>query len=249
MKNFPQLLTIVGLLCLGGLLSQVRDAVEPQAVASSKTAVVSTQLDGLDSLDFDCNCGPDCKCSDETKNKLAELQAKYDAMLAEQTKTASFKASTGNGSSGGSTGKTAQVSTTSTGHYETVVSSSGGGSTGKHPVATAVGKTVQTASNVVKGTVNVAARVATAPVANYRARFTYPGTIEQHLQTDHNVSVSGMSRSEMLAHHDAIHDVIGPVYQSQSTRYSSSNCPGGVCPSGNATASRPRFIGRLLFRR
>jgi hypothetical protein len=248
--KFPQLLTIVGLLCLGGLLSQVRDAVEPQAVASSKTAVVKTSLDSLD-----CDCGTDCKCHDLSA-KIAELQTAYDNMLAEKTKTASFKASTGNGSSGGSTGKTAQVSKV-TSHYETVVSSSGGGSTGRHPLANTVkgaalvaGKTVQATSNVVKGTIHTAAKVATAPVANYRARWTYPGTIEQHMATSHGVSVSGMSQSDLLAQHDAIHDTIGTTYStSTQTSYSSSSCPGGVCPSGRtATASRPGLLGRI-FRR
>jgi len=248
--KLPQIITIVGLLCLGGLFANIRDAVEPQAVASSKTAVVKTSLDSLD-----CDCGTDCKCHDLSA-KIAELQTAYDNMLAEKTKTASFKASTGNGSSGGSTGKTAQVSTTSTGYFgPSVNSSGGGGSTGRHPVANTVkgaavvaGKTVETAAKVVKGTVNVAAKVATAPVANYRARWTYPGTIEQHMATSHGVSVSGMSQSDLLAQHDAIHDTIGPVYStSTTTSVSSSNCPGGVCPT-SGTASRPRLLGRI-FRR
>lgn len=259
--KLPQMLTMIGLLCLGGLFANIRDAVEPQAAAfGSKTAVVNTTIDSLD-----CDCGPDCKCADACKKELAELQAKYNDVLAEQVKATSFKVvvpywntssrmNRGNGSTGGSTGKTAQKVVAST-HYETVVSSSGGGSTGKHPVANTVkgaaavvGKTAQVASNVVKGTVNVAAKVATAPVSNYRARWTYPGTIEHHMATSHGVSVNGMSQSELLAHHDSIHDTIGPVYStSTTTSVSSSNCPGGVCPT-SGTASRPRLLGRI-FRR
>lgn len=248
--KLPQIITIVGLLCLGGLFANIRDAVEPQAAAfGSKTAVVNTTIDSAG----DCECGPDCKCADACKKELAELQAKYNDILAEQVKAASFKASTGNGSTGGSTGKTAQKVVAST-HYETVASSSGGGSTGKHPIANTVkgaavvaGKTVQAASNVVKGTIHTAAKVAAAPVANYRARWTYPGTIEHHMATSHGVSVSGMSEAELLSQHDLMHDMMGPVYQSQNVSYSSSSCPGGVCPT-SGTTSRPRLLGRI-FRR
>lgn len=36
--------------------------------------------------------------------------------------------------------------------------------------------------------------------------WSYPGTIQNHLATDHGVSTSGMSRQEMLNLHDALHE-------------------------------------------
>jgi len=36
--------------------------------------------------------------------------------------------------------------------------------------------------------------------------WTYPGTIQNHLATDHGVSTSGMSRQQMLNLHDALHE-------------------------------------------
>jgi hypothetical protein len=39
-----------------------------------------------------------------------------------------------------------------------------------------------------------------------RAHWTYPGTIAGHLQREHRVSTTGMSREQMLNLHDALHE-------------------------------------------
>jgi hypothetical protein len=87
---------------------------------------------------------------------------------------------------------------------------------------------------------------------NYQARWTHPSTIEDHMATDHKVSIAGKSTAQLLVEHDAIHDKIGPVC---STRTESvvqskaiySNCPGGVCPSPQTRIySFPRL---RIFRR
>lgn len=88
--------------------------------------------------------------------------------------------------------------------------------------------------------------------SSYKARWTYPSTIEDHMATDHGVSVSGKTKPQLLAEHDAIHDAIGPGYSTKTTavsrtRSTASSCPGGVCPTGSSQSySRPMF---RLFRR
>ncbi|MBX3422212.1 MAG: hypothetical protein KF752_11715 [Pirellulaceae bacterium] len=73
-------------------------------------------------------------------------------------------------------------------------------------------------------------------LVGYRARWTHPGTIESHLR-QHGIDPTGMTRDQMLAEHDAIHDVVGPVKAGQpipqvsQVRYAiSGDCPGGACP-------------------
>lgn len=96
--------------------------------------------------------------------------------------------------------------------------------------------------------------VSSAPVvsSSYKARWTYPSTIENHMATDHGVSVAGKSKAQLLAEHDAIHDASGPSYSTKTnavtrTRSTVSSCPGGVCPTGPSQSySRPMF---RLFRR
>ena len=55
---------------------------------------------------------------------------------------------------------------------------------------------------------------ATRTVVRSNAHWTYPGTIEGHLQSTHGMAVTGMSREQMLSMHDAIHEgraVASPV--------------------------------------
>ena len=55
---------------------------------------------------------------------------------------------------------------------------------------------------------------ATRTVVRSANHWTYPGTIEGHLQSTHGVAVAGMSREQMLSMHDAIHEgraVASPV--------------------------------------
>lgn len=69
-------------------------------------------------------------------------------------------------------------------------------------VGTAVSRQVTRSAGIVRPAVTRTA---------YRARWTHPGTIESHMANDHGISVAGKTREQLLAEHDAIHDVIGPV--------------------------------------
>lgn len=85
----------------------------------------------------------------------------------------------------------------------------------------------------------------------YRARWTYPSTIEDHMASDHGVSVAGKTKEQLLAEHDAIHDGIGPVHSTRSatvtrSRSTYSSCPEGVCPTPQSRYSAPRL---RVFRR
>jgi hypothetical protein len=273
--KYPQVLTVLACIIFGGLFSQVKQDMPVQASAvvkkSDGTGVKKDTVDILKDMFADqdkwveaqrrdktvkhvldgesfCKCGDNCECK---RSELAELQAKYDAMVKERdTLQASFKAA-GNGSTGGgSTGKP-KVSMATSYSYETVTStkSSSGGSTGstvRHPVA----NTAKAAANLAKNTVQTATNVATAPVRAYKARWSHPGSIVTHMETDHGVSCSGFTEDELLAQHDAIHDQIGPRY-STSTRSSSttsySSCPGGVCPTANASSRSPGLLGRVFM--
>lgn len=87
--------------------------------------------------------------------------------------------------------------------------------------------------------------------STYKARWTHPSTIEDHMATDHGVSVAGKTKSQLLAEHDAIHDVIGPVNTTRTSsvtrsRATYSNCPGGVCPVPQSRYPVSRF---RVFRR
>jgi len=84
--------------------------------------------------------------------------------------------------------------------------------------------------------------------SSYVPRYTYPGTIQSHMAADHGVSTAGLSTSQLLAQHDAIHDVIGPtpakVRSTSVVRQSVSNCPGGVCPVPSSAPQRSFRIFR-----
>lgn len=58
-----------------------------------------------------------------------------------------------------------------------------------------------------------------APAAyQSRGHYTYPGTIDNHLEYDHRVSTAGMTREQKLDMHDAIHrDEAGLVLQGETT--------------------------------
>lgn len=84
--------------------------------------------------------------------------------------------------------------------------------------------------------------------STYKARWTYPSTIEDHMASDHGVSTAGKTKAQLLAEHDAIHDVIGPVHSTRSatvtrSRATYSSCPGGVCP----TPQSVRYSGPFRF--
>jgi hypothetical protein len=87
------------------------------------------------------------------------------------------------------------------------------------PVRTVVRGTARGAARVVAGTARrvtgTTARIVTAPArvaSNYRARWTHPSTIQDHMAHDHGISTAGKTQAQLLAEHDAIHDQIGPVY-------------------------------------
>jgi len=99
-------------------------------------------------------------------------------------------------------------------------------------------------------------------VSEYKARWTFPGDLTTHLQTTHGQNVSGMSVADQLKLHDSLHDgsvvsrtvtkSVAPVVSYPAVRmpvvrsvpvYSTSNCPGGVCPvpSRTRTTTVSRF--------
>lgn len=67
-------------------------------------------------------------------------------------------------------------------------------------------------------------------------RWTYPGTINNHLSSAHGLSQSqlfGKSQAEMESIHNSLHNATRyapaqPVYRRPAV--SQSNCPGGICP-------------------
>lgn len=79
-------------------------------------------------------------------------------------------------------------------------------------------------------------------LVKYRARWTFPGSIEGHMQA-HGVDTSGKTRDQLLAEHDAIHDVVGPVRagepipQVSQISYRLQDCPNGQCPVVNAVSN------------
>lgn len=87
--------------------------------------------------------------------------------------------------------------------------------------------------------------------STYKARWTHPSTIEDHMAFDHGVSVAGKTKEQLLAEHDAIHDGIGPVHSTRAatvtrSRSTYSSCPDGVCPTPQSRYSAPRL---RVFRR
>lgn len=99
-------------------------------------------------------------------------------------------------------------------------------------------------------------------VSEYKARWTFPGDLTTRLQTSHGQNVSGMSVADQLKLQDSLHDgsvvsrtvtrsvapvVSYPVVRVPQVRYtpvySTSNCPGGVCPvpSRTRTTTESRF--------
>jgi hypothetical protein len=63
--------------------------------------------------------------------------------------------------------------------------------------------------------------------------WSYPGSIDDHLKSQHGVDTSGMTREQMLSTHDALHESGQATPLSTQPRMQSpaaSNCPGGTCP-------------------
>jgi len=80
------------------------------------------------------------------------------------------------------------------------------------------------------------ASVSSSVSYSYRMRWNISGDwspsdrkIADHLRSDHGVDVSGMSRAQMLATHDAIHDA--EEGRKTSSYSSGSSCPPGGCPA------------------
>ena len=116
--------------------------------------------------------------------------------------------------SGGSTGMVR-----SSGGSTGAVRSSSGGSTGSLR-SSGGGNSVQSRATPLRAV----AKSVTSPIAR-AGHWSYPGSIENHLAATHGMSSSGMSREQMLALHDSLHEGSrAPVSQS--------GCPGGVCPTG-----------------
>lgn len=178
-----------------------------------------------------------CECDErfaDNEAKLTDHEARLKAL--ESRGYPAVSSSTGYGStgtpvaSGGSTG-----SPTATGY------ASSGGVASKSP-ATPVRNAVR----------NVANRFPSRPPAGSGHWSHDNEPIDFHLQTDHGVGTSGMSHEAMLSLHDSLHEgtrtASSPPMRSAVR---SSNCPGGVCPTGPPVASGGGwYLGKNLgFRR
>ncbi len=99
--------------------------------------------------------------------------------------------------------------------------------------------------------------------AHYSRPWTYPGGIDSHLREHGVLDTSHLSQAQKEKLHAAIHEqeLIHPVSSQSSVtttrttapsnvvRYSTSNCPGGVCPSPNWNSYSYSNRSRRLFRR
>lgn len=83
-----------------------------------------------------------------------------------------------------------------------------------------------------------------AVIATHGPHWTHPGTIYNHLISEHGFSsqqLAGLTTDQMKTLHDQAHNakaakVAAPVYQS--------GCPGGVCPVPQQSSRRGIFGGR-----
>ena len=69
---------------------------------------------------------------------------------------------------------------------------------------------VSSASNTVTRARTVTRSSSTVP-NNYQARWTWPGNLSSHLSSTHGIDTSGMSRAEMMALHDQLHEGGGHI--------------------------------------
>jgi hypothetical protein len=73
----------------------------------------------------------------------------------------------------------------------------------------------------------------------------------QHAVEDHGMDIRGKSQAQVLAEMDAYHDKYGPGHPVKS-RVMTSNCPGGICPTGPSVQTRSSgsgwFLGKNLRR-
>ena len=76
------------------------------------------------------------------------------------------------------------------------------------------------------------------------SQWTYSGDIASHLANGHGVSnTTRMTKDEMEAVHDSLHNKTRIVSRSRTTaRSTQSSCPNGVCPS-----PRRSLFGRVFF--
>ena len=88
-------------------------------------------------------------------------------------------------------------------------------------------------------------------LVKYRPRWTFPGSIEGHMQA-HGADVVAKSEDQLLAEHDAIHDVVGPVRagepipQVQVAYQTPSDCPNGNCPVRDAVVNAAVATGAVV---
>jgi hypothetical protein len=161
---------------------------------------------------------------EETKQRLSELEAAAEEAPAPEAKTCSCDCN----------GKCADLE--------------------KRIAALESAKALPSGVVATQGPVIKAAKVAaSAPslIVNRPGHWTYPGTINGHLESTHGVSTAGMSREQMLDLHDALHEgsVVAPS-AGRPVAMPVSNCPGGVCPTGPSVQSRSSgwFLGKNLRR-
>jgi len=88
-------------------------------------------------------------------------------------------------------------------------------------------------------------------LVKYRARWTFPGSIEGHMQA-HGVETAGKTKEQLLSEHDAIHDVVGPVRagepipQVTQVAYQFQDCPDGFCPVRKTVAGAAQVTGAVV---
>lgn len=79
-----------------------------------------------------------------------------------------------------------------------------------------------------------------------RAHWSYPGDIASHLATGHGQATAGMTREQMLDLHDALPEQARGTTRTVA-RVTTSNCPGGVCPTRTTTNTRSVTRTRWYF--
>ncbi len=73
-------------------------------------------------------------------------------------------------------------------------------------------RTASVSSSCPNGECPVQAQVQAAP--EVRGHWSYPGTIDSHLESVHGVSTAGMTRQQKLDYHDSLHEGTASSYQS-----------------------------------
>lgn len=228
----------------------VRDSVPTR---EEVTRLVSTKSEFVASSDGECTCGE--KLSDLQK-QIDDLKAKVATLECQcATSTTAKPASAAAAASSYGTVTSSPVVVTSSGGSTGSSVRSSGGSTGSVVRSTvsygSTGSSVQYSQPVTSQPVTSSVRYSAGP--SPPGHWTYPGSIDSHLQTEHGVSVSGMSRSQMLNLHDSLHEgtaTASTVVTSAPVVVSpASNCPNGQCPTSASRSSvNQTFFPRLRNR-